>query len=330
MNTDGSFTCPLDGLGAGDNAQDCSKLSGRKRTKCEAAAREPVSLVAVFVLVMYAAAVATVHAPLKLPVGEWLNWIRSGPQQPEAVGNEAHDKANDTTTTNATPSPPPASPTSATTPQPTPYVLVIDFAIGPLLAVVVLVATTLLPPRALVDALFKRISVEGASGVSAGISPWEVLVIFFGLAYVTVSWDATGVFEWAARGVLARAGSSGRSILAALVAFASVLTVATSNDIVILTATPLVAAMARGSAAGTAFVRATILAVFYAANTFSLALLIGNPTNIILGQAAGITFIDYLSYMILPTLAAGAASCLCSYVLFVHFLAAVPDSLVDG
>ena len=44
---------------------------------------------------------------------------------------------------------------------------------------------------------------------------------------------------------------------------------------------------------------------FVAANTWSMMLVIGNPTNIYLASACGIEFGEYVSVMWLPTLLAG-------------------------
>ena len=53
-----------------------------------------------------------------------------------------------------------------------------------------------------------------------------------------------------------------------------------------------------------------------AANTWSMALIIGNPTNIYLVTAAGGSFLPYVKVMLLPTLAAGAIAFGCLFLLF--------------
>ena len=59
-----------------------------------------------------------------------------------------------------------------------------------------------------------------------------------------------------------------------------------------------------------------LAAEFVAANTWSMALIIGNPTNIYLVTAAGGNFISYLTVMLLPTLASGTVACLALFLLF--------------
>ena len=48
-----------------------------------------------------------------------------------------------------------------------------------------------------------------------------------------------------------------------------------------------------------------LVSEFAAANTWSMMLIISNPTNIYLGTSAGIGFAEYSKIMALPTLCAG-------------------------
>ena len=59
-----------------------------------------------------------------------------------------------------------------------------------------------------------------------------------------------------------------------------------------------------------------LAAEFVAANTWSMALIIGNPTNIYLVTAAGGDFVSYLAKMMLPSLLSGAVALLCLYLVF--------------
>jgi arsenical pump membrane protein len=51
-----------------------------------------------------------------------------------------------------------------------------------------------------------------------------------------------------------------------------------------------------------------LIAEFVAANTWSMVLVIGNPTNIYLAQNAGIAFFPYLKVMLFPTVLSGIVS----------------------
>jgi arsenical pump membrane protein len=84
-----------------------------------------------------------------------------------------------------------------------------------------------------------------------------------------------------------------------------VLTVFTSNDIIVLTFTPFICFFARRAGISP---MPYLFAEFVAANTWSMALVIGNPTNIYLASSAGIDFISYLAKMAIPTLLAGLTS----------------------
>ena len=93
----------------------------------------------------------------------------------------------------------------------------------------------------------------------------------------------------------------------------AVLTIFTSNDIVILTFTPFICFFCKH-----AKIRALpyLIAEFAAANTWSMMFIIGNPTNIYLGTAAGLTFISYVRVMFLPTIIAGLVELAIIYFLF--------------
>lgn len=54
---------------------------------------------------------------------------------------------------------------------------------------------------------------------------------------------------------------------------------------------------------------------FIAANSWSMVLLVGNPTNIIVGLAVGISFIEYFKVMILPSIAGSLLIILLFYAL---------------
>ena len=63
-----------------------------------------------------------------------------------------------------------------------------------------------------------------------------------------------------------------------------------------------------------------LVAEFTAANTWSLMFIIGNPTNIYLATAAGITFFKYFEVMAIPTICAGLIEFSILFLLFRHKL----------
>ncbi|HJJ47146.1 MAG TPA: ArsB/NhaD family transporter, partial [Methanocorpusculum sp.] len=109
------------------------------------------------------------------------------------------------------------------------------------------------------------------------------------------------------------AGNSQIKLFFAFYLIISLLTVFTSNDIIILTFTPFICYFAKY--AGINPIPYLILE-FVAANTWSMMLIIGNPTNIYLASSFGITFMDYLSVMVLPAVTGSLIALLLLWLLF--------------
>ncbi|MCQ2436487.1 MAG: hypothetical protein MJ101_06250 [Clostridia bacterium] len=144
--------------------------------------------------------------------------------------------------------------------------------------------------------------VATALTADTSVNPIKILVLFISMTFISIFLDSTGFFEYLAYVVLRRARSSGLRLFIYLYMIVSVLTVFTSNDIIILSFTPFICYFAKSAKIDP---MPYLMAEFVAANTWSMALVIGNPTNIYLATAFGIDFISYLRVMILPTLAAG-------------------------
>ncbi len=145
------------------------------------------------------------------------------------------------------------------------------------------------------------------------INPLKILVLFFAMTLMSIFLDEEGFFRYLAGVVLSRAGSNQKKLFFLLYGAVSVLTVFTSNDIVVLTFTPFICYFAKHAKIDP---MPYLICEFVAANTWSMALIIGNPTNIYLAAGAGITFAQYLKVMILPTVLGGIASLLALWLLF--------------
>ena len=154
------------------------------------------------------------------------------------------------------------------------------------------------------------------------INPLKILVLFISMTVLSIFLDELGFFKYLANCALRRAGNSQVKLFIMLYATVSVLTVFTSNDIIILSFTPFVCYFARNAKIDPL---PYLTAEFVAANTWSMALIIGNPTNIYLVTATGGDFLSYLKVMILPTVAAGLVSCACLFLLFRKKLSAPID-----
>lgn len=146
------------------------------------------------------------------------------------------------------------------------------------------------------------------SGVLQGLStnsevnPIKILVLFICMTLLSVFLDEAGFFEWLASVTLSHAGHSQKRLFLLLFVTVSVLTVFTSNDIVILTFTPFICRFAAHAGVDPV---PYLVSEFVAANTWSMALIIGNPTNIYVASSVGMDFISYFKVMALPAAAAG-------------------------
>ncbi|KAI8074632.1 hypothetical protein BC940DRAFT_363591 [Gongronella butleri] len=134
---------------------------------------------------------------------------------------------------------------------------------------------------------------------SMGVQPYAVLILFYSLAYLCVSLDMTGIYQFLAFAIAKKANGRGSLAFSLFYAMTSVLSGLTSNDVVILTGTSFLAYFTRVSGIlPTAF----MMSEFTSANIASMALFIGNPTNVIVSTAFGISFASYSAWMMLPTL----------------------------
>lgn len=94
------------------------------------------------------------------------------------------------------------------------------------------------------------------------------------------------------------AGTAAPKLLAVVVALVGVLSAVFTNDIVALAVSPVVIALCRERELNPV---PFLLAVACAANVGSAATLVGNPQNILVGQALGLSFTGYLGRAVVPS-----------------------------
>jgi arsenical pump membrane protein len=153
------------------------------------------------------------------------------------------------------------------------------------------------------------------SGVSSELAVrFGVPILILCFAYLSISLDESGFFRWCSMKLLRVGGGSGKRLLLCLFVGVSALTFFTSNDIVILTVTPILIDL--GNRARIRNMVPFLLALFVAANTASMGLYIGNPTNVVVGSAVGIGFVAYAERMIVPTLIATTLALVTVWLLF--------------
>ena len=137
---------------------------------------------------------------------------------------------------------------------------------------------------------------------NSSINPLKIIIIFFSMTILSIFLDEAGLFKYLASVAAKKANNNQFLLFTIFYLLTATLTIFTSNDIVILTFTPFICFFCKNSKINPI---PYLVAEFSAANTWSLMLIIGNPTNIYLATSAGIGFFDYFKIMALPTLCAG-------------------------
>jgi Na+/H+ antiporter NhaD/arsenite permease-like protein len=129
---------------------------------------------------------------------------------------------------------------------------------------------------------------------------YDTLVLLLGMMIISAYLSLGGFFDWAADWILRRARSA-ESLLVYLIVTSGILSALLVNDIVCLMLTPLVVAvMVRGKLPLTPY----LLALAMSANVGSVATLVGNPQNMIIGHLSRMSFLRFSAAMI-PVAIAG-------------------------
>lgn len=140
---------------------------------------------------------------------------------------------------------------------------------------------------------------------NTSVNPLKILILFLSMTIFSLVLEQTGFFEYISVKALEKSGNNQFATFTLFYVVISVLTVFTSNDIIILTFTPFICHFCKSAKVSPT---PYLIMEFIAANTWSLLLIIGNPTNIYICGAFGIDFVKYLTVMALPTLCAVIAS----------------------
>lgn len=160
----------------------------------------------------------------------------------------------------------------------------------------------------------------------SSINPLKILVLFFSMTILSIFLDEVGLFKYLANKTVKITHNHQIFLLISLYLLTAVLTIFTSNDIVILTLTPFICLFCKNVKINPF---PYLVAEFAAANTWSMMLIIGNPTNIYLATSAGITFMEYFKVMAVPTLVAGIVELSIIILLFLKSLKQEMNPEVD-
>ncbi len=131
---------------------------------------------------------------------------------------------------------------------------------------------------------------------------YDTLVLLLGMMIISAYLCLAGFFEWAADWILWRAKTP-QSLLVYLILTSGVLSAVLVNDIICLMLTPLVVAvMVRGKLP----LHPYLLALAMSANLGSVATLVGNPQNMIIGHLSQMPFLRFSAAMV-PVAVSGLA-----------------------
>ena len=109
----------------------------------------------------------------------------------------------------------------------------------------------------------------------------------------------TGVFAWAVERLLERFGGQPARAIAVLWWFTAIASAFVDNVTTVIFVTPIVLATVKRLRAPAILV---IIPVVMAANIGGTATLIGDPPNIMIGSGAGLTFLEFLEELSIPTM----------------------------
>ncbi len=185
-----------------------------------------------------------------------------------------------------------------------------------LLGAIILLVSNTFDKRELINILFSN----------SKMNPLKILSLFISISFISISLDEAGFFAYMAHKFINKYKSNQYKLFFALYAIVSILTIFTSNDIVVLSFTPFILYFCAHAKINPI---PYLVTEFVAANTYSILLPIGNPTNIYLTTIFNLNFIDYVLHMIIPVLVIGIVSLLALLLLFHKSLSKEIESSSD-
>lgn len=179
------------------------------------------------------------------------------------------------------------------------------FWIAPLLGSILLVLMSYIDIGTIIESLTSFSS----------INPIQILILFISMVFVSIVLDEVGFFKYLATIAVKKSKNSQLILFLFLYITVSLLTIFTSNDIIIITFTPFIVFFCKNAKISPL---PYLIGEFVGANTWSMLLIIGNPTNIYLATSFQIGFMEYIKYMTIPTILASLASLGIMLLIFRH------------
>lgn len=159
--------------------------------------------------------------------------------------------------------------------------------------------------------LLKPTHILEAMGISTPEMPvplvttWNVVIILATLMVISTLLDDHGFFEYCAYRAIHASKNNGERLFLYTFLVVSLISLFAGNDVVILTTTPIILIFCRNARIDP---KPFMYVSFFAANTFSMPLYIGNLTNIMIGDSYRLDYFGFTGFMVLPTLAAGVVN----------------------
>ncbi|KAF9144830.1 hypothetical protein BGX30_011328 [Mortierella sp. GBA39] len=269
-------------------------------------------LVVITFMIVIAVVIHPIRIPLPIPAFSSFSSSSSSslshPLSNRSTAQQQQQQEGDYNSDDASPdsAQDPAIATATNLKQKFPYHFTLNIATAPVLGVLFLLATRSIEGDSVRD------GIVGAPG--SGVEPYAVMILFFSLAYICISLDMTGVFQYAAFWISKRGGGSGQRVFLSFFLLSTVMSGLTSNDVVVLTMTPFLVYYSQAVDLLTPI--AFLMAEIQTANIASMALYIGNLTNVVACQAYKVSFLEYSAWMLLPCIAAVAT---CYVMLRINF-----------
>lgn len=180
-------------------------------------------------------------------------------------------------------------PVSIPTPRRIPRIP-INLTTAPIIAIAILWAAQCLDPTVIRD---------GIVGTD-GVKPYNILILFFSLAYMAITLDITGILQSAAFWVSNKGGSNGWKLYTYFYIMLTLLSIMLGNDPVILSGTAFLVYYIKVAELNHI---SWLMSEFAAANTASMVLFVGNPTNVVICEGFNVNNAAFTAYTILPFIA---------------------------
>ncbi|MBN3490329.1 hypothetical protein JV173_02255 [Acholeplasma equirhinis] len=172
-----------------------------------------------------------------------------------------------------------------------------------LIGAIVAIFTTGMDSKNLIDSIFK----------DSEMNPIKLVTFFISMTILSIYLNEIGFFQKVAYWVLKKVNNHQNKIFLYFSLLVSILTIFVSNDVIILTFIPIMIYFARHAKINPL---PYLFAVLVFANTFSLILIVGNPTNVYLATNQNISFLEYMKVMFIPGIITGIVSYLILWFIF--------------